>query len=246
MAAPIIFGAVAVAILILHVILTKFKGVPKQMCNSSNVLIVTAHPDDECMFFSPFILTLSAFTCGIYLTCLSSGNYYNKGLVRKKELIKSCDILGLRKKNISVIENSALPDNPSVQWNEDLIGSIVLEKIKKHDIDTVITFDDYGVSGHNNHIAISKAIRKLKSQKKLPPGTSAYSLESIPIWRKYIGVLDLPISYLSSNMVFISQWSDVWKSQKAMCAHWSQFVWFRIIYIAFSRYMIINTLIPIV
>lgn len=35
-------------------------------------LIVTAHPDDECMFFAPTILALSA-KCTLFLLCLSEG-----------------------------------------------------------------------------------------------------------------------------------------------------------------------------
>jgi len=43
--------------------------------HTGRVLFVTAHPDDECMFFAPTILTLTR--CGLYdvfLLCLSSGN----------------------------------------------------------------------------------------------------------------------------------------------------------------------------
>lgn len=39
------------------------------------VLIVTAHPDDECMFFGPTILSLTQRNepCTVYLLCLSNG-----------------------------------------------------------------------------------------------------------------------------------------------------------------------------
>lgn len=38
------------------------------------VLIVTAHPDDECMFFGPIILSLNRREqCSIHLLCLSNG-----------------------------------------------------------------------------------------------------------------------------------------------------------------------------
>lgn len=39
------------------------------------VLIVTAHPDDECMFFGPTILSLTHRNdCSVFLMCLSNGN----------------------------------------------------------------------------------------------------------------------------------------------------------------------------
>lgn len=42
--------------------------------NCRRVLIVTAHPDDECMFFGPTILSLAKRpNCTVYLLCLSNG-----------------------------------------------------------------------------------------------------------------------------------------------------------------------------
>lgn len=42
--------------------------------NCSRVLIVTAHPDDESMFFGPTILSLTQRSdCKVYLMCLSNG-----------------------------------------------------------------------------------------------------------------------------------------------------------------------------
>lgn len=44
--------------------------------NCRRVLIVTAHPDDESMFFGPTILSLAKRSnCTIYLLCLSNGMY---------------------------------------------------------------------------------------------------------------------------------------------------------------------------
>ena len=41
---------------------------------SVRALVVTAHPDDECMFFAPTILALSAeCSCQPFLLCLSKG-----------------------------------------------------------------------------------------------------------------------------------------------------------------------------
>lgn len=47
------------------------------------VLIVTAHPDDECMFFGPTILTLTQRNepCTVYLLCLSNGWFVILALV---------------------------------------------------------------------------------------------------------------------------------------------------------------------
>lgn len=36
-------------------------------------LVVTAHPDDECMFFAPAIIQLVALNANVHLLCLSQG-----------------------------------------------------------------------------------------------------------------------------------------------------------------------------
>lgn len=36
-------------------------------------LIVTAHPDDECMFFAPTIIRLVELNASVHLLCLSEG-----------------------------------------------------------------------------------------------------------------------------------------------------------------------------
>ena len=48
---------------------------------------------------------------------------------------------------------------------------------------------------------------------------------------------------LYTNIVCLH--NDGYLFQQAMYAHWSQFTWFRLLYIMFSRYMIINTYEPI-
>ena len=42
------------------------------VAGGSEILFVTAHPDDECMFFSPSIIRLGR-VCSIHVLCLSAG-----------------------------------------------------------------------------------------------------------------------------------------------------------------------------
>ena len=37
------------------------------------VLLITAHPDDECMFFAPTIISLTQSNVEVFLLCLSEG-----------------------------------------------------------------------------------------------------------------------------------------------------------------------------
>ena len=61
-----------------------------------SVLLVTAHPDDECMFFTPSIRSFIEEGYSIDLLCLSRGNYDGQGEIRAKEVSKSASILGIR------------------------------------------------------------------------------------------------------------------------------------------------------
>lgn len=45
-----------------------------QSTNSTNVLLLTAHPDDEVMFFSPVVHTMVANNVSFHVLCLSTGN----------------------------------------------------------------------------------------------------------------------------------------------------------------------------
>ncbi|XP_064620481.1 N-acetylglucosaminyl-phosphatidylinositol de-N-acetylase-like [Lineus longissimus] len=211
------------------------------------VLLVTAHPDDECMFFSPTILHLTSAGHKVFLLCLSTGDFYGQGETRRVELIRSCEVLGIPEEHVFIVDDKALPDDPKVNWDPERICFYAYDYVTKLDINTIITFDESGVSGHMNHKATHRAFWRCLFQDNLPQGVEFYCLKTTNILRKYISVLDLPISLLTSGFkfVFISDWENVIRGQKAMQAHWSQLTWFRMLYIIFSGYMVINTLKPL-
>lgn len=66
---------------------------------AKNILLVTAHPDDEALFFAPTIQNLveKAATGAVdfALVCLSNGNAEGLGEVRTAEFKRSVDILGV-------------------------------------------------------------------------------------------------------------------------------------------------------
>ncbi|KAG9486047.1 N-acetylglucosaminyl-phosphatidylinositol de-N-acetylase [Eleutherodactylus coqui] len=206
-------------------------------------LLLIAHPDDECMFFAPTILGVLQGQRPLSVLCCSAGNYYNQGETRKKELIKSCAALGIPPDNVTLIDHSDLPDSPTVMWDERLLSSLILNHIQEKNIDLVITFDEGGVSGHSNHIALYHAVRSLHSSGELREGCSVLLLESVSVFRKYISLLDLPLSWLCSrDVVFISSGRQYKQAKEAMLHHQSQLLWFRHLYLLFSRYMMINSL----
>jgi len=209
----------------------------KQFNKNSRVLLVTAHPDDEVMFFGPTILGLLSKGCEVYLLVLSPGR--EPGHTRKQELYRSCHILGLTTGNIVIVRHTKLRDDPGVRWREELVSNIVTRYVTSLNIDTLITFDRQGVSGHKNHIALYYGVLCSALENVT---TTVYSLTSVNILRKYSSVLDVPMSYLLCLTVFVSSLSQWWTIQKAMAAHNSQYTWFRKLYMVFSRYTLINTL----
>ncbi|KAG9281685.1 N-acetylglucosaminyl-phosphatidylinositol de-N-acetylase [Astyanax mexicanus] len=209
---------------------------------SVRALLVTAHPDDECMFFAPAVLQLVQSGAAVRLLCLSSGNYYNQGAQRKKELLASCAVLGIPASHVTVVENKELPDDPKAEWSTALTSMLIHKHIKTHSINMVLTFDEGGVSGHTNHIAIYRAVSHLASSRRIPEGCQVLTLRTISILRKYLSILELPISWMLSSSACCVVGAEEYRiAKEAMLCHRSQLLWFRRLYILFSRYMFINT-----
>jgi len=67
------------------------------------VTLVVAHPDDECMFFSPAMESIRRYcsknseSLRMTLVCLSTGDAFGLGRVRAKELVGSCRTYEVRK-----------------------------------------------------------------------------------------------------------------------------------------------------
>ncbi|KAE8380068.1 putative deacetylase LmbE-like domain-containing protein [Aspergillus bertholletiae] len=163
---------------------------PGAFRTAKNILLVTAHPDDETLFFSPSILyRRDDATVTRALLALSSGNYDGIGDVRHNELQRSCAELGIKAERCVNLDHYELQDNPQKWWREDLIEELVGEYVEKWKIDLIITFDNGGISGHVNHRAVSAGVSKYIS--KNPQSPPAYALQTKFLLRKYAGLADL-------------------------------------------------------
>uniref|UniRef100_H0WV61 N-acetylglucosaminyl-phosphatidylinositol de-N-acetylase n=1 Tax=Otolemur garnettii TaxID=30611 RepID=H0WV61_OTOGA len=205
-------------------------------------LLVIAHPDDEAMFFAPTVLGLARLGHRVSLLCFSAGNYYNQGEIRKKELLQSCDVLGIPPSSVMIIDNRDFPDDPGVQWDTERVASVLLQHIEANGINLVIIPREEG-GGHNNHSALYAAVRSLHSEGKFPKGCAVLTLQSVNVLRKYLSLLDLPLSLLQTqDVLFVLTGEEVAQAKSAMSCHRSQLLWFRRLYVLFSRYMRINSL----
>ncbi|VDM95159.1 unnamed protein product [Thelazia callipaeda] len=236
----IIISCIICFLITLAFLCNRVKG-RRNLPKCRRALLVIAHPDDETMFFSPTLHGLRLCGSTVYLLCISMGNSAGLGVKRKYELARAFTIHGLSLDNLTVLNYDTLQDG-FVQWPKEELARVILRHMQVLDIDLVITFDENGVSAHPNHIGCFRALQYLYTNGLVPAGVQVFVLESVPVWRKYSIILDVVISsfystflYISSPFLYITSW-------RAMCAHRSQLVWFRYLYMFFSRYVLINTL----
>ncbi|OPJ78565.1 N-acetylglucosaminyl-phosphatidylinositol de-N-acetylase isoform B [Patagioenas fasciata monilis] len=98
------------------------------------------------------------------------------------------------------------------------------------------------ISDWQNHVLPLQS-PSLHSEGKLPEGCRVLVLESVNLFRKYISILDVPLScLLPRDALFILTEEETEQARRAMRCHRSQLLWFRRVYMLFSRYMVINSL----
>ncbi|PFH55645.1 hypothetical protein XA68_17902 [Ophiocordyceps unilateralis] len=157
----------------------------------------------------------------------------------------------------------------TTEWPADKIASLLASAFTSSasdapTIDVLITFDRHGVSSHPNHISLYHGATTFVAS---APSVDLYALESVNVLRKYISFFDLFLSpfFLSffpssavevdkegkgevgqahpRRLLFVSRFDGFVAARRAMVnAHRSQMVWFRHLYILFSRYMVVNDL----
>lgn len=234
------------------------------------VLVAVAHPDDECMFFGPTIVSLQRhFACTVYVLCLSRGAYAgsdgvgvgSSGIeqaaschVRWRELLASCRQLGVPAERVLLASHTRMPDRMDRRWPAAIVGRLLLHHVITLQLDTVVTFDRGGVSGHPNHSSLSAALDWLQRRHLVPVDCNCYRLESINILRKYCWCFDVLVvcvqfvlalvvsqRLLCRRVVFLAP--PTGSVGVAMRQHVTQLLWYRRLYVLFSRYMRVNTLV---
>ncbi|CAJ0578384.1 unnamed protein product, partial [Mesorhabditis spiculigera] len=205
----------------------------------TNILFVTAHPDDETMFFAPTITSLAKQGHRLFLLCVSNGGFYGQGQTRVREIKNAVEYLGINQSDLTVLDYDSFKDGHA--WDHLELREIILRHVKILRADVVITFDEAGVSGHTNHISIFEALQELYTRSELPTNTQVFCLDTVNVLRKYSWAWDAPLSLLRSPYRFFATPRTFFAALAAMRQHKSQLLWFRYLYVAFSRYMVINT-----
>ena len=111
----------------------------------------------------------------------------------------------------------------------------------------VMTFDDYGVSGHPNHSSVYRGVLRLVQTDVVEP-RQAWSLQSTSKLRKYLGIVEMPLSCIECWLrpaLRLTLNDEPSRVHRAMQAHATQYVWYRRLYVRASRYCVVNTLAPL-
>jgi N-acetylglucosaminylphosphatidylinositol deacetylase len=107
------------------------------------MVFVTAHPDDEAMFFAPAIKNFKEDN-EVFLLCLSNGNANGLGRTREKELETACRRLGFHEPPV-IIDSPDLQDGMTTEWNPDTVAEeikrFLRSKAGESEITTIVTFD---------------------------------------------------------------------------------------------------------
>ncbi|KAH0826601.1 LmbE-like protein [Lanmaoa asiatica] len=247
-----------------HVLLDGARS-QSQETNTSRILLLTAHPDDECLFFAPTVLALreDPTHSEIYSLTMSVGNADGFGETRKEELSRSLDVMGIDQDKRWVVDHPMLQDNITLQWDASVIAVVIAPYVVNNHITTILTFDTKGISSHPNHCSLPFGAWSLADtlRSKLPETTSVsvprvFGLVTTPVLPKYAGalaslssrlgiVLERILDYFMQNdrnqrAVFTSGFREYMMAVRAMREHASQLVWFRYLYVTFSRYMWVN------
>ncbi|RYG92513.1 hypothetical protein EON65_59060, partial [archaeon] len=127
-------------------------------------LLVTAHPDDEVLFFSPLLsqfMVKEKRGCDkeLHILCLSTGNAEGLGEVRVGELYAAAALFGLDRAHVTVVDHPSLQDGMNTQWPVEVVADMVLQQARRLSAQLVVTFDAQGASGHLNHIATHHGVR---------------------------------------------------------------------------------------
>lgn len=227
----------------------------RTVVQNETTLLVIAHPDDESMFFGPTIIRKlyddkldgrspqSDLSDRFYLLCITQGNQYGLGSKRTNELFNSATKLGIKPANVRVMDDIRWLDGENHIWHKQSLQRLIMDEILSKNITELITFDEYGVSGHSNHQAIYKVVRSIRLKVDY---VKFYTLKSINLIQKYLAFFDFSVYYLFLNkanyQIHLIDIDEYFKLVDAFYSHQSQLVWFRRLYSIFSKYMYLNVL----
>jgi Uncharacterized proteins, LmbE homologs len=181
------------------------------------------------------------------------------GYDSRKELLQAAAIIS-DKIEVTIIHDWKLQDGPNESWSSDVIREVLRKFLKEKKITqaVLLTFDELGVSGHVNHMDVHKGVMDFYHKKiDIVTDLELWTLYSVKnVFVKYLPLGDIfKILYLWCQSLYKIQCFMSCSSNKrqrrfmmlnpalvwrAMKAHHTQFVWYRKLFVIFSRYSYVN------
>lgn len=215
--------------------------------NKSTVLFVTAHPDDEAMFFMPSLRAFKEEGTSVHLLSLTIGGADGLGIQRTQELLAAADDLRVC---ATALNSRDFTDGFASAWDVEAAAAAITTHVRCSGVsfDTLVTFDAYGVSRHPNHrdthLAAVIALRSHALR-----GVEALQLRTVAIpFVAGLEVLLLPLLIAKGRQIGGRRlfWQhSCTASWLGMRSHGSQWRPFRKAYVLLSRYSYLNELVPL-
>ncbi|KAK9799407.1 hypothetical protein WJX73_003888 [Symbiochloris irregularis] len=222
------------------------QSLERPISGSSSILVVTAHPDDETIFFSPTILSLRQKHLEVHLLCFTTGNFRGIGDRRAVELKAAVAALGVDDQHLVIVNDTRIQDGKQEEWPLPIMAERIAAEVSKRHIDTVVTFDHKGVYGHPNHKACQEAVRVYAdgcARNAEGSGTcpSTWQLFTEP-HRKFMGAVTIIQTAARCQKLHQACYitPSVVGTMRAMTAHASQWRWWT--HILSKTYVSVNAL----
>lgn len=201
-------------------------------------IVLTAHPDDEILFFGPLLQYLEEHNTSTLVLCLTTGGWRSSAKAHEgskqdpsQGALRVSELTSLSKK-FSYIRThqlrTPLLDDPCTFWDKDLLQIILYGmNIALGDTITVYTFDEKGATGHINHCQIGLAVLEYRLNAR------CYVLQT-PSRLSWV----IPYLYRArKNQLQIVSRSPRQLRSLFLTTYASQDVWFRRLFLIFAPYM---------
>ena len=190
------------------------------------VVVVFAHPDDEAFGPSGTIAKL-AKDHDVHLVCVTDGetdpryktsSHDNLKDVRSQELHESAEVLGVKSVTFLHYKDGSLCNNMYHTVADDIQKH--LERLKP---DTLLTFEQRGVSGHLDHIAVTMIVSYLFDKLHFVRKVLYYCISEQQQVLNENYFIFFPPGYRESQVDMIQDVSGVWDRKiAAILKHQSQ------------------------
>lgn len=200
----LILGLCIISVCLLLSLICSCSSQRRFLPKSRRTLLVIAHPDDETMFFAPTIHGLLFSGSTVYVLCISTGNSDGLGAKRKYELAEALTVHGVSRNNLTILDYENFPDGLKVEWCKEELAKTILRHMQMLEADTVITFDENGVSTHPNHIGCFLALQYLYTNGLIPAGVQVKQFQVVILFlcRNLSNFLEFKMLKTSPHVTF--------------------------------------------